>query len=112
VLSGVSANLCDALLGFSGEKRNRTFELTVIALAVPMFEREPGKFMFEGKQVRVLEKVSGYYKNDYVLPDRILTGYITRLVRPKDETAGTITLDSFLGDVNRKIGVELTGDDY
>lgn len=112
VPSGASANLCDALLGFSGEKRNRAFELTVITAAGPMFESEPRKFKFEGKQVEVLEKASNYYKDDYVLLDRELTGYITKLVRPKDETAGTITLDSFLGDVDRKIRVRLTGDDY
>lgn len=112
VLSGASANLCDALLGFSGEKHNRTFEITVTAAAGPMFESEPRKFEFGGKHVEVLEKVSGYYKDDYILPDRVLTGYITKLVRPKDETAGTITLDSMLGDVERKVRVALTGDDY
>lgn len=112
VLSGASANLCDALLGFSGEKHNRAFEITVTAAAGPMFESEPRKFEFDGKHVEVLEKVSGYYKDDYVLPDRVLTGHITKLVRPKDETAGTITLDSILGDVERKVRVALTGDDY
>lgn len=112
VLSGASANLCDALLGFSGEKHNRSFEITVTAAAGPMFESERRKFEFDGKHVEVLEKASGYYKDDYVLPDRVLTGYITKLVRPKDETAGTITLDSILGDVERKVRVALTGDDY
>lgn len=112
VLSGASANLCDALLGFSGEKHNRRFEITVAAVAGPMFESEPRKFEFDEKLVEVLEKVSGYYKDDYVLKDRILTGHITKLVRPKDETAGTITLDSVLGDVERKVRVTLTGDDY
>lgn len=112
VLSGASANLCDALLGFSGEKHNRTFEITVTAATGPMFEGEPRKFEFDGKHVDVLEKVSSYYKDDYVLPDRVLTGHITKLVRPKDETAGTITLDSILGDVERKVRVALAGDDY
>lgn len=112
VLSGASANLCDALLGFSGEKHNRTFEITVTAAAGPMFENQSRKFEFDGKNVEVLEQVSGYYKDDYVLPDRVLTGYITKLVRPKDETAGTITLDSIIGDVERKIRVALKGDDY
>lgn len=112
VLSGASANLCDALLGFSGEKRNRTFEITVTAVAGPMFENESRKFAFDGNHIEVLEQVSGYYKDNYVLPDRVLTGYITKLVRPKDETAGTITLDSVVGDVERKIRVALTGDDY
>ena len=112
VLSGVSANLCDALLGFSGEKHNRTFEITVTAAAGPMFENVPRKFEFDGNHVEVLEQVSSYYKDDYVLPDRVLTGHITKLVRPKDETAGTITLDSIIGDVERKVRVELKGDDY
>lgn len=112
VLSGASANLCDALIGFSGEKHNRTFEITVTAAACPMFENESRKFEFDGNHVEVLEQVSGYYKDDYVLPGRVLTGYITKLVRPKDETAGTITLDSIIGDVERKVRVELTGDDY
>lgn len=112
VLSGASANLCDALLGFSGEKHKRTFEITVTAAAGPMFESEPRKFEFDGKHIEVLEKVSGYYKDDYVLPDRVLTGYITKLVRPKGETAGTISLESILGDVERKVRVALTGDDY
>jgi hypothetical protein len=112
VLSGASANLCDALLGFSGEKHNRTFEITVTAAAGPISESKPRKFEFDEKHVEVLEKVSGYYKDDYLLPDRVLTGHITKLVRPKDETAGTITLDSVLGDVERKVRVALTGDDY
>lgn len=112
VLSGASANLCDALLGFSGEKRERTFELTVSPAGGPMFESELRKFRFDSKHVKALEKASGYYKDDYLLPDRILTGHITKLVRPKDETEGTITLDSTLNDVDRKIRIELTGDDY
>ena len=41
-----------------------------------------------------------------------LTGYITKLVRPKEEIAGTITIDSILGDVERKVKVSLAGDDY
>ena len=115
VSSGVSANLCDALLGFSGEKHNRTFEISVTAAtaaAAPMFGSESRKFEFNEKQVEVLEKASCYYKDDYVLADRELIGYITKLDRPKGETAGTITLDSTLSGVERKVRVLLTGNDY
>ncbi|RKU00561.1 hypothetical protein C7H84_26075 [Burkholderia sp. Nafp2/4-1b] len=112
VLAGASSNMCDALLGFSGEKRNRAFEVTVTMAPVPLFETKPAKFMFDGKYVDTLEKASGYYKGDYILPGRQLTGYITKLSRPKEETSGTITIDSTLGNVDRKVQVELTGDDY
>ena len=112
VLAGASSNMCDALLGFSGEKHNRTFEITVTAVSSPLFETKPAKFVFDSKHVEVLEKATGYYKGDYVLPARRLTGYITKLSRPKDEPTGTITIDSIFGDVERKVQLELTGDDY
>ncbi|MCC4622469.1 hypothetical protein LL965_21300 [Xanthomonas cassavae CFBP 4642] len=112
VYSGASANLCDALLGFSGEKNNRRFEVIVTASSGPMFESKPRKFNFEERQVQILKKVSEYYKDDYVLPDRILTGHITKLVRQKGETEGVITLEANVGDIDRKIRVSLMGDDY
>ncbi|WP_175869819.1 hypothetical protein [Burkholderia sp. BCC0397] len=112
ILAGVSSNMCDALLGFSGEKRNRTFEVTVTAAPSPLFESRPAKFVFDDKHVEVLEKATSYYKGDYVLSNRRLTGYITKLSRPKDETSGTVTIDSTVGDVERKVQVELAGDDY
>lgn len=112
VLAGASSNMCDALLGFSGEKHNRKFEITITAAPSPLFETEPLQFKFDGKHVEVLAKATGYYKGDYVLPERRLTGYITKLSRPKDRTSHTITIDAFLGDVERKVQVELSGADY
>ncbi len=112
VLAGASSNMCDALLGFSGEKHNRNFEITVTAVSSTLFENKPTKFAFDSKHVDVLERATGYYKGDYVLPARRVTGYITKLRRPKNETSGTITIDSVVGDVERKVELDLTGDDY
>ncbi|WP_153065380.1 hypothetical protein [Xanthomonas arboricola] len=112
VASGASANLCDALLGFSGERYNREFEITVAPAPSPLFNSPPRNFSFDGKRVEVLQQASGYYKDDYWLQNRILIGHITTLVRRKGETSGTITLDATLGEVERKIRVTLTGDDY
>lgn len=112
VLAGASSNMCDALLGFSGEKHQRNFEITVTGTSGPLFESESRKFAFNHRHVELLEKVSGYYKDDYVLPQRRLTGYITKLSRPKDEVSGTIIIDSAIGDIERKVRVELSGDDY
>lgn len=112
ILSGASANMCDALLGFSGEKHNRTFEITVTAAPGPLFESEPKKFQFETNLVELLEKATSYYKDDYVLQQRTLMGYIRKLSRPKDETSGTITLQAQVGDVERNVQLELSGDDY
>ena len=112
VLSGASANMCDALLGFSGAHNNRAFEVTVTAAASPLFESESRKFAFGMHQVAVLQKASGYYKDDYVLQQRQLIGHITKLIRPKDETSGTITVDATVNGVERKVKVALMGEDY
>lgn len=112
VLAGASSNMCDALLGFSGEKHQRTFEITISGTSGPLFGMESRKFSFSNRRIELLEKASGYYKDDYVLPSRRLTGYITKLSRPKDEVSGMIIIDTAIGDIERKVRVELSGDDY
>lgn len=112
VLAGVSSNMCDALLGLSGETRSRSFEITVTMAPSSKLGTDPVKFVFDGRHVEILEQATGYYKDDYVLTGRRLTGYITKLSRPKDETAGTITIEALVGGVERKVQVELAGDDY
>lgn len=112
ILAGASANMCDALLGFSGEKHSRTFEITVTAAPGPLFKSEPKKFQFDAKHVELLEKATDYYKDDYVIHQQTLVGYIRKLSRPKDETSGTVTLQTQVGDVERNVQLELSDDDY
>lgn len=112
IAKGASANMCDALLGFSGLNRNRSFEIKVTPASGPMFETEPKLFKFEAHHIEVLERASGYFKDDYVLPKRTLTGYVRKLSRPKEDESGTITLDTQLGDVNRNVRIELGPEDY
>jgi len=112
IVQGASANMCDALLGFSGVKRNRAFEIKVSPSEGPMFETETRTFKFDAPQVEILEKASSYFKDDYVLIGRTLTGYVTKLSKPKEDEAGTITLDTQFDDLNRKVRIELGKDDY
>lgn len=112
IVQGASANMCDALLGFSGIKRNRAFEVKVSPSEGSMFETETRTFKFDAPQVEILEKASGYFKDDYVLTGRTLTGYVTKLSKPKEDEAGTITLDTQFDDLNRKVRIELGKDDY
>lgn len=112
IVQGASANMCDALLGFSGVKRNRAFEIKVNASESAMFETEARIFKFDAPQVEILEKVSSYFKDDYILEARTLTGYVTKLSKPKEDEAGTVTLDTQFDDLNRKVRIELARDDY
>ncbi|MEZ7809314.1 hypothetical protein [Alcaligenes phenolicus] len=112
IIQGASANMCDALLGFSGVKRNRAFEIKVNPSEGSMFKAEPRTFNFDTSQVEILEKASSFFKDDYVLIGRTLTGYVTKLSKPKEDEAGTITLDTLLDGLTRKVRIGLSKDDY
>jgi hypothetical protein len=111
VQQGASANMCDALLGFSGASRNRSFEIKITASSGQMLSRKPKVFEFDAVHVEALEKASDYYKDDYILENRVLTGFVRKLNRPKGGSFGTITVQGIV-DVERNVQIDLSGDDY
>lgn len=112
VQSGASANMCDALLGFSGSERNRAFEIRVTSEAGPLFASEPKVFSFDAAHIEKLSKASAYYKDDYVLEGRELTGFVKKLNRQQGENAGTVAIQCTVEDVERLVRVDLEGEDY
>lgn len=112
VNEGVSANMCDALLGFSGEERKREFEVSVSGAMNPMFPPEVKRFNFGRVDLEVLESVSGYYKDDYVVSSVTLIGYVTKLTRATGDMAGTVVIDPWFGGVEKKVKVMLEGPEY
>lgn len=112
VESGVSANMCDALVGFSGTERKRDFEIRVSGAAGPMFEGETKVFNFDADAVAAVQKASDYYKGDYTLDDRNIWGFVKKLDRPKGEDVGTITVEAAVDGVERSIKIMLNPDEY
>lgn len=109
---GVSANMCDALVGFSGTERNRDFEIRVSGAAGPMFEGETKVFNFDADAVAAVQKASDYYKGDYTLDHRNIWGFVKKLDRPKGEEVGTITVEAAVDGVERSIKIMLNPDEY
>lgn len=112
VAKGVSANMCDALLGFSGKERDRRFEVKVTAPSGPMFVRDTTTFAFDPADVETLEAASSYYKNDYVLRNREIIGSVKHLHRPQVDEVGTVTVQAIVGDSERSVQIELEPEDY
>lgn len=112
VHEGVSANMCDALLGFSGEERKREFEVSVYGIASQILPCEVKKFNFSRVDLEILESVSGYYKDDYVVPAVNLIGYITKLAKAADDMTGTVVIDPLFGGIEKKVKVTLEGLEY
>ncbi|MFG6447675.1 hypothetical protein ACG0Z6_05390 [Roseateles sp. BYS180W] len=109
---GVSANMCDALVGFSGIERSRDFEVRVSGAAGPMFEGETKVFSFDADTVAAVQKASDYYKGDYTLEERNIWGFVKKLDRPKGDEVGTITVEAAIDGVERSIKIMLQPDEY
>lgn len=112
IAKGASSNMCDALIGFSGEERRRDFEVRICSAAGQMFSGETRVFSFVAADIEILQKASGYYKDDYILPDREVCGFVKKLHRPKGEESGTITIESMVGETERSVQIQLEKDDY
>ncbi len=112
VLSGASANMCDALLDLSGQERKRAFEIKISTAPTPLFGGETVVFCFDDEKVTHLAKASDYYKENYVLPGRTISGFIRRLDRPKGQETGTVTVASVIIGLEKSIVIELGDDDY
>lgn len=112
VASGVSANMCDALIGLSGESKSRGFEIKITPSSGDNFEMEPRTFLFTSEKVQFISAASEYYKDDYVLPDQTVMGFVKRLDRPAGEEIGTITIQATLSGMEKNVSVELEPDDY
>ncbi|MDH6152622.1 MULTISPECIES: hypothetical protein [Paraburkholderia] len=112
VLSGASANMCDALIGLSGLEKNREVEITVAPAGSQRTTRTTRTFLFDGKKIEHLGIASAYYKDNYVAENQTVVGTIQRLDRPVDQDRGTITIEAKIRDAEKHIAIELAPDDY
>lgn len=109
---GVSSNMCDALLGFSGTEHKREFEIRIAGAAGPMFEGVTKVFKFGADDVTAVRKASDYYKGDYTLENRRIWGFVKKLDRPKGDEIGKITVEADVDGVDRSVKIELGPEEY
>ena len=114
VEKGASANMCDALVGFSGNSKGRSFKLSIEPASSGMFaENDSYKFEFNSSDVNLLVLAAGYYRDNYILNDRVIRGMVKRLDRKPGAESGIITIATQLaGGQDKNVSVELNGADY
>lgn len=112
VTKGVSANLCDAVIGLSGQRRNRDFEVTVRSSPSPFGGRREMTFHFDLPRLDAVSTASAFLKNDYVAKNLDLVGFVRKLNRARDSEAGTVTMETEFGGIERLVQIELSGEEY
>lgn len=112
VASGASANMCDALLGFSGAEKKRGFEISITPSQRGMLTPQVKIFRFDVEMVGRVASASVYYKDNYVLPARTIIGSIKRLDRPVNDEVGTVTVAALIGEAEKHVAIQLGPDEY
>lgn len=110
---GVSANLCDALIGLAGVHKSRDFSISIsFSKSEPTELGIESNFSFTSSSVPTLERTSEYLKANYVIKNLRILGMVTKLDRDAAEDNGKVTVTAFVDEKNRNVTFELSGDDY
>jgi hypothetical protein len=113
VSKGASANMCEALIGLSGLRRNREVTVSVeLSKDVQYGNDLTTNFTFSPDHVQTLREVAEYYRDKYVRTGYILQGYVKKLNRDRDNENGIITVMASVAGVDKNVEFELSGADY
>lgn len=109
---GVSANMCDALVGLSGEDMRRGFEITIETALLDSPGQEPMRFSFPPASVGHIARASNYYKDDYVLADQTVRGLVKKLIQIPGQDNGTIFVQASVAGHEKVVTIELAAAEY
>ncbi len=113
ISSGVSANLCDAIIGISGTHRNRDVEISIeLALSEIDSQEIVRKHRFLSRHIPMLATASEYYKGNFVINDYEVFGLVVRMDHEPTEDYGVIRVSSLVNGSTRNISIQLSLDDY
>lgn len=112
VISGASANLCDALLGFAGASGSRPFDVTIKSCPAALIPSSTQTFHFGTEVSGRLRIASDYYKGDFTLPNVGLMGPVRELSRNSPQGPGQIVVQAVIRGHERSVGISLAESDY
>jgi hypothetical protein len=113
VSSGVSANLCDAIIGMSGSSKSRDVEISIELAASEQDSQEIlRKHRFNSSHIPILSTASEYYKGNFVIKNYEASGLVIRMDHEPTEDYGVIRVISTVNGTDKNISIQLSLDDY
>ncbi len=116
VSRGVSANLCDALVGMgSSGEGNRAVDIQFSWSRNRPLASEagmPDRILFSPDAFPVIRQAAVYLKESSPREEFEIRGLVVKLDRPEAATTGKVTVHSLIDDQPRKVVVELGDLDY
>jgi hypothetical protein len=114
VQSGVSANLCDAIVGMagtSGQSRGVAFRFTW-SRSRPLRDENPDGVRLTADAMPVIEEAGRVLREEAPIEEFDLQGVVVALERPAGAEVGTVTVLGFVDERTRRIRMELRDPDY
>ncbi|MCG8671026.1 MAG: hypothetical protein MI867_16585 [Pseudomonadales bacterium] len=113
VEQGVSANLCDALVGLTGESQARDVNITIsLSRTDNEYLDIPLQPSFSSNIVEYLKRASDYYKEKYTIRNYTASGQVTGLKHEENERIGTVTVASLVNGKEKHVTFGLPTDEY
>lgn len=110
---GISANLCDALVGLyegsnSGKVRVRMSWSPVRTIQLQV----PKTVVIASDIIPIIKEAARFLRVSASREEFLVRGFVVGLKRPKKSISGQVTISGFVDDQYRNIQVDLSGDDY
>ncbi len=112
---GVSANLCDAVAGLSGEREGQTRKVEISftwSRSRPLVQEMPMQVLFQQGCLPFIAEAGRLLRENSPLEEYELLGPVVLLDRPEITGGGKIAVRGLIDDDLRKISMDLDAADY
>jgi hypothetical protein len=113
VSRGVSANLCDAVVGLSAASPNEGLDVQVSwSRSRPVEVKVPARVLLGSDSIPIIEEASRWFRETAPFEDFEVEGFVIRLDRGPTATEGDVTVTGIVDGQMRKIVVRFGAETY
>lgn len=108
ITQGVNANLCESLVGISGQDNKHAIEISIRS----KLKNQNKVYKFEKNSIQKLKEVAEYLKGDFLIENYEVIGVITSLNQKYEEETGIINIKFKYEKTTKNIKIQLTPEEY
>ena len=115
ITEGVSANLCDAVVGLAGNHAERSRRVDIAfswSRSRPVAQSMPAQVSFQTDRIPFITEAARLLRANAPLEDFELQGPVVKLERQEGHEKGRVTILGFVGEMPRKISMWLEDREY
>lgn len=113
VSRGVSANLCDAVVGLSEVSPGEALDVQISwSRTRPVEDKSPTRVLLGSDSIPIIVEAARHFRDTAPIEDFEVEGFVTRLDRGPSATEGDVTVEGIVEGHMRRIGMRLEPKNY